>query len=130
MTSQCRLHYCNGLFYRTAGNSFVSERECFVIHFGSAAFICLVFKFPFALFAFLAWNCNLAVALRFNNAATDWKACSLGNLLKRSMRILMRGRVRAHLWALTTLFTLPLFLNLYSASVVIWALRFTQQYNS
>ena len=66
MTSQCYVHYCSGLVYRTAGNSFILERVCFVIHFGSASFICLVFKFPFALFAFLAWNCNLAVALRFN----------------------------------------------------------------
>ena len=80
MTSQCRLHYCNGLFYRTAGNSFVLERECFVIHFGSAAFICLVFKFPFALFAFLAWNCNLAVALRFNKRSNGLEGLQFGQL--------------------------------------------------
>ena len=80
MASQCYVHYCSGLVYRTAGNSFILERECFVIHFCSAAFICLVFKFPFALFVFLAWNCNFAIALRFNIGSNGLQGLQFGQL--------------------------------------------------
>ena len=93
MTSQCYVHYCSGLVYRTARNSFILERVCFVIHFGSAAFICLVFKFPFGLFAFLAWNCNLAVALRFNIRSSGLQGLQFGQLLQGIHAYLDTGSV-------------------------------------